>query len=140
MYKNHKFISALCLFILTSALYSCKPDLPDLPGVSDVNKQLLTTRTWEINTVTVDGLEKTSSFAGLTLSFQDGSYSTTHSTVVWPAAGTWTFKDKSGLLILRDDNIEITITSITARQLVLEFVWNKNTPGSIPGTHVFTFI
>jgi hypothetical protein len=139
---NRKLIFALFLFILTVTIDSCKKDLPN---VLDVNRQLLTTRTWEINTVTVDGVEKTAAFAGLTLSFQDGSYSTSHGTVVWPASGTWTFKDDSGSLILRNDNIEITITSITARQLVLELVWNKNTlgsgrVGSIAGKHVFTFI
>ncbi|PIB35902.1 hypothetical protein BFP72_11115 [Reichenbachiella sp. 5M10] len=48
-----------------------------------------------------------------------GSYTTTNSknTDVWPASGTWAFKDETGTVIVRDNttDIDITVTETTLK-------------------------
>lgn len=65
--------------------------------------------------------------------------------VVWPASGTWTFTDNTAKKIKRNDNLEVTITEVSATVLKLSLAWTTGTLGtgrttSIAGNHVFSFI
>lgn len=102
------------------------------------------------STVEVDGTDFTSElFAGFTITFTSGTngnaYTTTGTTPVWSRSDTWSFKEGSdGEIIVRGDNIEVEILSISATELVLQMQWDELTTDgggrtrSIPGTHVFT--
>jgi hypothetical protein len=133
------------LLIISVALLSqsCKKDDPK--SESDRVQELLAANTWQLQEVTIDNAEEEVLFAGMTLQFTNTTYTTTNGGVVWPATGTWEFKDASAKTILRSDGLEIAITEITATSLKLSLVWTEDTigegrVGSIAGDHVFSFV
>jgi hypothetical protein len=142
---NNKFflsvltgVLALCLLIIGSC--SKKDD----PSAEEINKGLLSSGTWKISSVAVDGVDRASLFTGMTLQFQAGSYTTANGGAVWPASGNWSFIDANALSIKRSDDVTVTISTITETSLVLGLTWSKTTLGkgrvdSFSGQHVFTF-
>jgi hypothetical protein len=125
-----------------STISGCKRD--DDPSATQVALKKLTTGMWQINQVTVDGVDQSSLFTGMTLQFSSTTYSTTNGGPMWAASGTWTFSDKTGKLITRDDGLQLTITSLTKSELIFTIPWDETTYGggrkrSIEGTHTFKF-
>lgn len=105
-------------------------------------KELLTATEWKMQTVTVDGADQTSVYAGLRLSFTSSSYTATNGGAIWPASGTWSFADESGKMINRNDGLQLTVDEVTAIKLALKLSWSKTTLGrveSVSGAHVFVF-
>ena len=130
----------LCLMVLSSCGGSTSE-----PTAKEVNTQKLIANTWKLNTVTVDAVDKTVLYAGLTVKFTATSYTSTSGGVVWPASGTWSFTDEVGKIIKRNDNQEITITEIsdTALKLTLTRTQGSFGPGrieSVAGVHVFSLV
>lgn len=105
----------------------------------------LTSGTWKVNTVTVDGVDRTDMFEGMTLSFTSTNFSSTNAIPVWPVGGTWVFTDETATEFLRGDGIVVTILEATNASLQLELFWSRTTLGSdgrtssIRGEHVFRF-
>jgi hypothetical protein len=104
----------------------------------------LTSGAWKVKTVTVDGVDKTSTYKDLSLTFTATSFTSTNGGVIWPASGTFTFTDANATAIKRNDNLEIQIQEATATSLKLGLNWTKTTLGSgrvesIGGLHVFSF-
>ncbi len=131
----------LALIVMLSALISCKDDEPT---PQEKATSLLTSSTWKIKTVSVDATDRTSVYPGLTLTFTATGYTTTNGGVIWPATGTWLFKDQTATTITRSDGLEITIQELTETSLKLAFSWTKTTLGSgrvqsVSGLHVLTF-
>ena len=100
---------------------------------------------WTLQTAKVDGVDKTSLYQGLTITFMSNSYTSTHGGVIWPASGTWDFTDESGTTMVRiSDGLEISIETLTETQLVISFAWSQGTVGSgrsqsVSGQHTLTF-
>lgn len=152
MKKPIILISRVCLVIALAALgflVSCKPDEPTLTPEQKVTKILTENGgTWTLPSVagvTVDGLDVTQDlFAGFSITFGEGTLTTTGTTPVWLRQDTWSFKDESATVIIRgQDNKEITISEITDNQLVITLEWEYDTfeggrAKSIKGTHQFT--
>jgi len=95
--------------------------------------------------VTVDGTDVTNDlFAGFSITFQDGTYTTTGTSPVWPAQDTWRFKDETAKVIIRGvDEKEMTITELSNSQVKLTLYWPATTTSngrqhSLKGLHVFT--
>ena len=114
------------------------------PNTSDQVKAILTSGTWKINSVVVDGTDESGVYENLTLNFTSTAYSTTHGNAIWPASGEWSFSDTNGETIKRSDGLLITVTSAEASKLILRLNWNSTTIGpgrvlSVGGTNVFTF-
>jgi hypothetical protein len=104
----------------------------------------LTSGTWKVNTVTVDGVDKTSTYKDLSLTFTSASFTSTNGGVIWPSSGTFTFRDANATSIKRNDNLEVQIQEATTASLELGLSWTKTTLGSgrvesIGGQHVFSF-
>lgn len=115
------------------------------PSPQEVKLKKLIAHGWTLSSVTVDGVDKTSLFSGMTLSFTKTNYTTTNGAIVWPSSGTWEFVDSKGTTIIRNDDLEITITEITGTTLKLSLVWSSTTYGpgratSVAGNHVFSFV
>ena len=115
------------------------------PTAKEVNTQKLIANTWKLSTVTVDAVDKTILYAGLTVKFTATSYTSTSGGVVWPASGTWSFTDEAGKIIKRNDNQEITITEISDTALKLTLTRTQGTIGpgrieSVAGVHVFSLV
>lgn len=114
------------------------------PSPADQMKAILIAGAWNLQTVSVDGVDKTSVYTGLTIKFTDGNFTTTNGRAVWPASGTWQFADDTGKNITRGDGLSIAIEEATSTKLVLKFNWNQNTLGSgrissVKGQNIFTF-
>ncbi|MCE2997854.1 MAG: hypothetical protein ACK5RG_18595 [Cyclobacteriaceae bacterium] len=115
------------------------------PAAKEVNTQKLIANTWKLSTVTVDAVDKTVLYAGLTVKFTATSYTSTSGGVVWPATGTWSFTDEAGKIIKRSDNQEITITEISDTALKLTLTRTQGSYGpdrieSVAGVHVFSLV
>jgi hypothetical protein len=138
---NILYLLPLAFIVVLTGLMSCKDDDPS-PQEKATN--LLTSSTWKIKTVSVDATDRTSLYPGLTLTFTATGYTTTNGGVIWPADGTWSFKDQSATVITRSDGLEITIQELSETSLKLAFTWAKTTLGSgrvqsVSGQHVMTF-
>lgn len=115
---------------------------PTTPSAQDAAKALLVANPWKLQGVTVDGVDKTSVYAGFGINFTSTAYSTTNGGTVWPASGTWSFANTDGTAIKRDDGLLIQILP-TSTSLVMTFTWTKTTlgggrVGSVSGVNVFT--
>ena len=110
---------------------------------SDPQPDLLTKKTWTVTTVAVDGVDKTSLFANMTLTFVDKKFTTTNGGGAWPASGTWAYATNSTTMIVRNDGLQINMDELTETKLTLSFDWAKTTFGgrthSAGGKNVFTF-
>lgn len=144
--KNLRKASVLFAFAMVASLLiisGCKKEDP-LPEVERI-KTLLAANTWRVQSVVVDGVNQNNLFTGLTLSFTATNYSTTNGGLVWPASGTWLFKDDTGKTILRSDGLEITLEDVTETTLKLSLnraggTLGKGRSQSVAGKHVFTFV
>ena len=143
------FAHTLFVAILALTLSNCGPEDPG-PGAVDESQAEKNARTlttggaWNLQSVTVDGVDKTSVYKDLKVTFTATGFSATSGGVVWPSAGTWQFAGDEGTTITRDDGLSITVAEIAEKKLVLRLAWTKNTlgggrPQSVAGQHVFTF-
>lgn len=138
--KNTSLASVLCLtFIMLFTACS-----EEEPAPSDAVLSKLKSKTWNVSSVQVDGVDQTTLFAGMTLTFTVKDYQVNPANAIWPASGTWQFTDKEGTVITRNDGLEITVAEITESSLKLSLQWSKNTFGagriaSVSGQHLFTF-
>jgi hypothetical protein len=138
----HAALSAiLCLSMLMYS--SCDGD----PGATQTRQEevtaMLVGKTWKLQSVSVDNVDKSSLFTGMTISFSNSSFTVTNATPVWPASGTWSFTSDEATFVKRNDNVEVKVEP-TATTLKLTLSWTKTTLGpgkvaSIAGQHVFTF-
>lgn len=140
-----KSFQLIVFVLLVTNLPGCKDeDNNQEPSQQDVVTANLSSGIWKVQSVTVDGTDKTSIYSGLTLTFTSGSFATTNGGPVWPATGTWTFTDNTATTIKRNDGLEIQLQEVNISSLKLGLVWATNTLGSgrsesVKGQHVFTF-
>lgn len=137
------WLVACCLFIGLLTMQSCGKKNDPQPETDRV-MEILKANTWKMTSVTVDNTDRTTVYAGLTLSFTDTNYSTTNGGVVWPTSGTWAFADATGKLITRSDGLAISVEEATTTKLSLKLTWAETTLGggrasSVAGVHVFVF-
>lgn len=116
----------------------------DGPSAGEVMTNKLTAHPWKLSVATVDGTDKTFLYDGLTITFTSSGYTATNGLPIWPASGTWSFKDSNAQTMIRNDGLEIEITEASETELKLTFTWFKTTyvsgrSESITGFHVFTF-
>lgn len=140
--KVLNFAFSLISIVLILMMAACGSDDPQ-PETDRVSA-LLTASPWKIQSVTVDGTDKTATFGGLILTFLSTNFTTTNGGIIWPANGTWTFADTAAKSITRSDGVSITLEDVNETKLVLKLNWTKTTLGggrvsSIAGSHTFTF-
>jgi hypothetical protein len=142
-------ISFAFLFIVFSAaliLSGCGSKSDPAPAQTAQEKvtATLTGGTWKINSVTVDGADKTSMYTNMNLTFTSTQYAALNGGAVWPSSGTWTFTSTDATAIQRNDGLVVTLQEATSTSLKLGLTWTKSTlgpgrVGSIAGQHVFSF-
>jgi len=135
--------SVTIIFCGLLVLQSCGGKGSD-PSPADQMKTIFTSGTWNLQTVSVDGVDKSSVYTGLTVRFTEGNFTTTNGRVVWPASGTWQFTDDTGKNITRGDGLAISIEEAITSKLVLKLTWSQTTLGqgrsnSVKGVNIFTF-
>ena len=135
-------IISITLLAIVTQLTSCGSSDP-APSAKDQVKSKMVSGLWKVQSVMVDGVDKTSVYPGLTLQFTATTYNSANGKPVWPTSGTWAFISEDGTKIKRDDNIEVTVeASLTSLKLTLN--WPTGTLGggrveSVKGVNVFTF-
>ena len=140
-----KFLICLSIGCLCSLIYlvSCG-NKGDDPSPVDEMRTVLTSGTWNLQTVSVVGVDQTAVYTGLTLRFTNTNFTATNGRVIWPASGTWQFSDETGKIIQRNDGLLITIETAISSNLVLKLDWDETTLGSgrvasVEGAHTFNF-
>src|SRR5882672_7768402 len=133
--------STLILFVSCFSFYSCKENEETAPNET---LALLSSGTWHIANVTVDGVIRNDLFTGFTLTFSHEAYASTGGHPVWSASGTWAFANSTSSAITRDDGTVVTITSLTGTNLKLTLQCDQTTLGggridSISGEYIFEF-
>ena len=86
-------------------------------GEEDVTLKQLTAGTWQMSSVTVDGVNQNALFTGLTLTFTATGYTAVNGDPVWPASGTWSFADADKKTIVRNDGVTVNLESISDNSL-----------------------
>jgi hypothetical protein len=106
----------------------------------------LTSKTWILNSVTIDGVDKSNAFAGLTITFTATGLTVGNGNVIWPQESTWSFTDDTASAFIRsNDQVTVKILELTESMLKLELTWNTATfgpggrPESVSGKYVFVF-
>jgi hypothetical protein len=120
------------------------PATPTPTAQEEVTKKMTAVTTWKMQSVTVDGADKTSVYKGLTISFTSTAFTTANGGAVWPASGTWTFTSADATSIKRDDGLPVNV-EVTDTTLKLTLTWTKTTLGggkaySVSGVNVFTMV
>jgi len=151
-----KALRILSLLLVTSVLLTymgCKKDDPEPPPVTDVQFDKLK-KTWKINTVSLDGVDKTADYTGFQLTFGgtkgappfDYTTSGRPSLSPWPGSGKWDFGAAPETQIIRDKGTpdELAVTyAVTESTLTVSFTFNGTgytaRTGVVKGAWIYTF-
>ena len=117
---------------------------------TEAEKQLdLLAGTWNISTATLDGTDVLTDYSGMTLTLTTSKgYSTSGGDFapVWPSSGTFDFNSSGGTedlnTLVRDDNVEMSISNISESNLSLSFDYAVSPPcrtKGVCGGYTFTF-
>jgi len=142
--KRLILLGASILFLLfISMLSACNND-PEIEETERV-KSILINGTWNVQSVLVSGTDQTSVYDGLQINFTNTEYTAQKGGSVWPASGSWQFKDETAKAIVRNDDLVIAIDQVEQKKLILSLTWNKTTlgsgrTGSVSGAHTFTLV
>lgn len=134
----------LAIMVIGSLSHCSSENDTPVPSKQDEVTAILTSAPWKVNTVSVDGVDKTIIYKDLGLTFTTTSFTSVNGAAVWPASGTWTFTSSAATAFTRNDGLVVTIQEATSTSLKLALNWNKTTlsPGktqSVSGAHVFSF-
>jgi len=137
---------AFLIFILTlgSIAFSSCGGGHDEPTDEDIFLGKLA-QTWSVTggQVTVDGLDVTEDFEGMTITFgADKHYTTVHGVPpIWPAAGTFTIKAFGNNMydITRDDGTQISILALSDKSitLTLQYTYSGARSSEVSGKYQF---
>ncbi len=138
-----------CLFtlmlIVVMSISSCKKEGTQAPDnqhdPSTLQTEKLTAGTWQTQSVKIDNVDHTGLFTGFAITFTESGYTTENGGVIFPASGTWKFKDDQATTVVLDDSLELNIMSLDDKQFVFSLEWDQTTyerMTSLEGEHVFT--
>jgi hypothetical protein len=130
--------------VLALVTFSSCDSPPPEPAETEAEKNtkiLVTGGAWNLQSVTVNGVDQTPLYEGLKVTFSSSGYTAVAGGVIWPATGTWSFTSDAGTTIHRNDGLDLAITELTQSKLVVSFNWTKTTLGSgrtksMAGAHV----
>lgn len=147
IHRLTKLALMVTLVLTLGLLTGCEDDDPD-PVNSDAEVQrvfdLLSASSWNVSSVSVDDLDFTSTYAGLQLSFGEGTYTSVNGGAIFSSNGAWAFTDSSAEMIMLDGETALDVIEISETTLVIGLNWSENTIGtgrteSVSGTYVFSF-
>jgi hypothetical protein len=150
--KAFRILSLISLVAILLTYSSCGGDDPAEESVSDVQLGKLS-KTWKINTVTLDGVDKIADYASfqLVMSGTKGNTSFGYSTSgrpalsPWKASGSWEFGTPVETQIFRDKGTtdELAMTyAVTETTLSITFTFNGagySRTGVVKGQWIYTF-
>jgi len=105
--------------------------------------QKLSSGTWSVSSITRNGTDVTSDFAGFTISFTSSGFTTTNGTGAWEASGSWNWEDPQGASIRLDNGIIVQLVfsnndaTLTCSFTVPETIFNIGRTKALAGNFVF---
>jgi len=150
--KVFRILSLIGLVAILLTYSSCGGDDPASESVTDVQLGKLA-KTWKINTVTLDGVDKKADYAAfqLILSGTKGNTSFGYSTSgrpplsPWKSSGSWEFGSAIETQMIRDKGTadELAMTyAVTETTLSITFTFNGagfSRTGVVKGLWIYTF-
>ena len=99
---------------------------------------------WQCESVTVDGVDRTTIYAGLCITFNTETYATINGSPIFTESGTWVFANEARTRLVLDGFLDINIKFVTDDILELSLQWDQFTfevgrTKSVGGSHVFIF-
>ena len=140
---NKIYTAIIVLFaILLVTLAGCGKD--DDPSAEEAALKTLKSKTWQIKSVTVDGVNKLQDYAGMTITFSDNTVSVVKGGAVWLPQDTWQFTNPQATALVRGDGVTVELVALTSASLVVKLSWNETTYGpgrarSVAGEYSFSF-
>ena len=153
------FINTFLIIALASIVLSgCKKDKTVVEDPEGDQVALLSNSSWAATAVTLDGISDpyTADFNSFVLTLTEGKTYTAAGvpalySSVWPASGSWDFKDTGAVLpdlttIVRSDGLEITIVILTDTQFQMMFTYTTGSANlggrlnSTEGTYIFQMV
>lgn len=145
--KNILFCLVLIGLICFANCGSSEEPAPDDPPV-DLQQELIDgiSKTWQVNSVTLDAVDVSADWTGFTLKFDKSKNYTAKklsekSILVWPENGSYTIPNANHPKnVLRDDGTQIVLSNVTATSVKLSFTISGRSDGrveSLIGDYVF---
>lgn len=87
--------------------------------------------------IKLDGADISINYPGFSISYDDGTYSTTNAGTLFRASGTWEWQDEEASLILIDDGKEVTLVDLTDTSFIFSFNYAEGSRrAGLPGDYV----
>ena len=152
--KALRILSLLGLVITLLTYSSCKDNKPTPEPITDVQLGKLSPKTWKVDAVTLDGVDKKVDYTAFVLNITGtkGNTSFGYTTLgrpslsPWKSSGSWEFGTAPETQIIRDkgtaDELPMTY-AVTETTLSITFTFNgagyTSRTGVVKGQWIFTF-
>lgn len=144
--KNILIFTLLLFSIYFSNCGSGEEPAPDPPV--DIKQQVIDglAKTWQVNSVTLDGVDVSNDWIGFTLKFDKSKNYTAKelsvkSILVWPVSGSYSIPNANmPKNILRNDGIQIVLSNVTTSTVTLSFTISGRSGGRVEaliGDYIF---
>ena len=136
-------IVAVIAGLALATFSNCDSPTPTPPETDAVkNTKILSTGgTWSVQSVTVNGVDQTSVYKDLKITFTSSTFTAVNGGATWPSFASWNFTSDAGTTIHRADGLDLVINEISEHKLILSFNWATTALGpgrtkSVAGAHV----
>lgn len=143
--KNNINIS-ITLFGIVSCLVflgSCSDDNDLIPSQQDLVFEALS-GAWMLNNgagrMLLDGKDVSANFPQFSLSFDDGSYTTTNGGNLFDATGTWEWLDENAQQLKLSDGKEVTIDLLNEHRFTFKFTQGGARAAGLPGAYIISVV
>ncbi|WP_323758011.1 hypothetical protein [Roseivirga sp.] len=119
--KRIPFLSVLVLLVMV--LIGCGSDSPIGKTINELAFEKLA-GDWSYGTngqIILDGQDVSLNYVGFSMSFTDGTYTTTNGGDLFKATGTWTWANETGGSINLDTGEEVTILDLSLTSFKFSF-------------------
>ena len=141
---TRSFVSGITSLVVLIATFTFSGCGSKDPSPKETTRNLLINGTWKINSVKVDGVDKTSLFTGMIITFNEHDYNAVNGGPIWGTSQSWAFIDNSAKSFSISSGVEVRILELTSSLLKVELTWDKTTidggrTNSVEGLHEFQF-
>lgn len=140
----NKIYTAIVLLLAVLLLTLAGCDKGNDPTAEEAALKKLKSKTWQLKSVTVDGVDRSQDYAGMSIIFSDHAITAVKGGVVWRSQDTWQFTNAQATAFIRGDGVTAELITLTSASLVVRLSWNETTYGpgrvrSVAGEYIFSF-
>lgn len=140
----NKIYTVIVLFLAALLVTLAGCDNGGDPSAEEAALKKLKSKTWQVKSVTVDGVDKSQDYAGMTIVFSDNTIAAVKGGAVWLSQDTWQFTNAQATALVRGDGVTVELVTLTAASLVVRLSWSETTYGpgrlrSVAGEYIFSF-